>query len=232
MKDETAYIPLVPARIYGVRHFTVAHYGALKAVTQDFDWLPGLNTASCCYGCERPGGLLCTCGFYAFHGIIPNSYESPLRIAAVIAGEGRATVGELGFRVEKARIVALVHPLMETSKRTRIKLIAYNLLAVLALVGTLIIACGVWLTSSENTVTLALMTFLVALGVAVRGKRRLLALQYVFLFHRRIKLIHSIYKDVAWHSSLEEAIKGLPLQGIPENYKVPKTPYRQKEVQL
>src|SRR5690606_24753546 len=78
-------------------------------------WHPGLNFASCrrnafnprvCNGVE-PG---CECGFYAYWTLDGGTLEwSPREhyIVGVIKGYGRTTIGERGFRCEKARIVAL-----------------------------------------------------------------------------------------------------------------------------
>src|SRR5690606_17059618 len=78
-------------------------------------WHPGLNFASCrrnafspraCNGVE-PG---CQCGFYAYWTLNHRALGwSPFEryIVGVIEGFGKTTIGELGFRCEKARIVAL-----------------------------------------------------------------------------------------------------------------------------
>lgn len=89
-------------------------------------WHPGLNFASCrpdhaffspraCNGVE-PG---CRCGFYAYWTLNHHALGwSPFEhyIVGVIEGFGKTTIGERGFRCEKARIVALAprpqHPML------------------------------------------------------------------------------------------------------------------------
>lgn len=54
-------------------------------------------------------GLGCSCGFYAyFDG--RNDYKDPQRISAIIEGYGVCTVGDRGFRAEKARLLGLIVP--------------------------------------------------------------------------------------------------------------------------
>lgn len=54
------------------------------------------------------GGVTCSCGFYAyFDG--RNDYAKPGRVSALVEGYGVCTVGERGFRAEKARLVALIN---------------------------------------------------------------------------------------------------------------------------
>ena len=56
-------------------------------------------------------GLGCKCGFYAyFDGM--NDYMQTGRVAAVVEGFGVYTLGSRGFRTSKARLVALIEPLM------------------------------------------------------------------------------------------------------------------------
>jgi hypothetical protein len=79
----------------------LSFWGALIGPLQ-----PGPNAAFCVHGCSRRGRLLCTCGFYA--------WSSPpterLAVQGVIAGWGRVTVHEHGWRAEKAQILALIDP--------------------------------------------------------------------------------------------------------------------------
>lgn len=56
---------------------------------------------------HQPGGLRCSCGFYAFFDG-SNTYELSTRVTAIIEGYGVCSVGDRGFRAEKARLVALV----------------------------------------------------------------------------------------------------------------------------
>lgn len=58
---------------------------------------------------HQVGNVNCGCGFYAyFDG--SNTYGQHDRVTAVVEGYGVCTVGDRGFRAEKARLVALVDP--------------------------------------------------------------------------------------------------------------------------
>lgn len=55
------------------------------------------------------GQIDCSCGYYAyFDG--GNDYAAPGQVTGIIEGYGTVTVGDRGFRAEKARLVALVDP--------------------------------------------------------------------------------------------------------------------------
>lgn len=53
-------------------------------------------------------GVDCTCGFYAYFDEEANPNHQSGQIHGLIEGTGIATVGTRGFRVEKARLIALV----------------------------------------------------------------------------------------------------------------------------
>lgn len=56
-----------------------------------------------------PGQLHCSCGFYAYYTID----DAPLArqgIVGIVAGTGRVTAGQKGFRAQRAQILALVVP--------------------------------------------------------------------------------------------------------------------------
>lgn len=65
---------------------------------------------------HQVGQVGCTCGFYAYTDE-RNDYAEPSRVAAVVEGYGVCTVGDRGFRAEKARLLALVLPTDSTLKR-------------------------------------------------------------------------------------------------------------------
>lgn len=84
-----------------------------------------INTAGCAHysnGLNTDGKLHqvasmnCTCGFYAYFRETPetrtyrNSVHDGFGVEGAIFGFGRATVGSLGFRCSKARILGLVIP--------------------------------------------------------------------------------------------------------------------------
>jgi hypothetical protein len=86
-----------------------------------YQWAPGLRTASCNYSrfhwppvdIDPASGFTCGCGFWAYFEHSPVSWMQPggrLTVEGIIAGTGRTIFGELGFRCEQARIVALAVP--------------------------------------------------------------------------------------------------------------------------
>lgn len=92
-------------------------------------WVPGENTAECRKAAIPPSvmgakwgfdmklklpepcdGVMpdCTCGFYAYWDVGDDEVSTgPHGIVGVIEGYGKTTIGEHGFRCEKARIIAL-----------------------------------------------------------------------------------------------------------------------------
>lgn len=55
-------------------------------------------------------GQGCACGFYAYYDLRYSAYRNDYHVPAVIEGYGHVTVGERGFRAEKARLVAVAYP--------------------------------------------------------------------------------------------------------------------------
>lgn len=124
---------LVPASVFGIRRFGIDPYGRLTGLVHRQVWLPGVNEARCRKNesgfhvswmsfsvagttatgepvPEAPEGhdaphALCQCGFYAFHhGVASYAGDGPI---GVIEGNGNAVVGPMGFRIQRAKIVAL-----------------------------------------------------------------------------------------------------------------------------
>lgn len=223
MDQQFSSLPLVASHIYGVRNFRIASYGALAAVTRDFEWFPGVNNATCDNGCERPAGISCTCGFYAFHGVFANSHRTPFHVEAVIAGEGRATVGDLGFRVEKAKIVALVDPYMQNSGRARFALLKRFFFPVITLLTpfVLVLSVLIGLIGQQRYVEAVNILWLSLVFIVIFSPHMAHLPKNVvrsFTIGRKLRLARNIYKDVAWYPSLEEAVKDYPLQGLPQDY--------------
>lgn len=112
--------PLVVGTITGKRAWRVVREDgkvALRSYAFEYHWQPGVNKAICAgNGGWNPAHVTaqqtCHCGFYAYYRD-STSYHipySPRTVSGVIEGWGRTTIGRLGFRCEKARIVALVAP--------------------------------------------------------------------------------------------------------------------------
>lgn len=76
---------------------------------------------------HTPGDPACGCGFWAYYGEgLDSPYAGQNRIAGVIEGYGRTTLGTKGFRCEKAKIVALMVPLPAKPKEPEPKAEPYD----------------------------------------------------------------------------------------------------------
>lgn len=129
--------PFLAGTLTGIRSFNVDGLGRLSAVTRGFAWQPGENEATCLidpfsrmvqtisgafqvptavihYGngdsekAHRAGQKGCSCGFYAYFDLGHNPHHQKGNVLGLIEGYGLMTVGDRGFRCEKARLVALV----------------------------------------------------------------------------------------------------------------------------
>lgn len=119
--------PLVAGSVLGFRHFDLLPGPTLGSVIHDYQWGPGMNTGRCIFAAERrwdhkskrtvdwyghrAGKQDCTCGYYAYYHPWRSSYASSTRAFGVIEGFGRVSMGPLGFRAEKAKLVAVCLPL-------------------------------------------------------------------------------------------------------------------------
>jgi hypothetical protein len=121
--------------VRGARSWNVDKLGRLTGVTFKQVWRPGENTAECrareddfayrvstllSYGRqvevdltpkarEAHSMVSCKCGFYGYYEG-SNDYHSTDRVSGVVEGFGESIIGTRGFRVAKARIVALQIP--------------------------------------------------------------------------------------------------------------------------
>ena len=121
-------VPLVIGALRGRRNFKVMEHleadnlaDAKVVLTSpshsDFTWFDGENIALC--GCMRysstnpetekhtPGEMHAGCGFYAYTNHKYFEYEHNTQAIGVVEGYGRMTVGDLGFRAQKARILGI-----------------------------------------------------------------------------------------------------------------------------
>lgn len=109
----------------GRRAFNLDQSGFLRGPVFPAAFGPGDNTAKChagSYGLtpmltrsngavdHKPGSKKCACGFYAYYDATQSEYDQYSHVVAVIEGFGRVTIGDRGFRCEKARVVAVVKP--------------------------------------------------------------------------------------------------------------------------
>lgn len=99
--------------IYGYRHFRDTR-GQLRGINMShYPFMPGINVAKCVHKPFRKrhkapvGG--CQCGIYGFYSddidVYSEGHEGP---SGIIAAWGSVVSGDLGFRAEKAELVALV----------------------------------------------------------------------------------------------------------------------------
>lgn len=102
--------------------------GTLTGRYKPYRWMDGVNTALCPFiDLEHQApGIDCSCGFYALYspwiewpgepiqtkvrGISPILLSPQGLIVGVIAASGKTVLGKIGFRAEKARIVAFTLP--------------------------------------------------------------------------------------------------------------------------
>lgn len=115
--DNGADPAFIPAEIRGYRMWTYHRSSGplLRAVAMGYEWLRGVNRATCAYDhehkppvkdCRRTGH---GCGFYGWHTGFPDGFEDPVKypVLGVIRVSGRIILGTKGFRAEKAEIEAL-----------------------------------------------------------------------------------------------------------------------------
>lgn len=126
--------PLVVGSVVGERYFNIDNLGRLVSLNAPVPFLPGVNEAVCrkeiyqsgmwipvyvgmghypsevrvtaTHGGHQVAGLDCSCGYYAFFeraGVFKGAF-------GIIEGTGVCTVGQLGFRAERAQLLALVRP--------------------------------------------------------------------------------------------------------------------------
>lgn len=73
-------------------------------------------------GRHAVAGAQCTCGFYAYFDVDDDEYANMAStVMGIFDGFGRATVGPLGFRVERGHIKAFVNPFSLRSTIGRIR---------------------------------------------------------------------------------------------------------------
>ncbi len=116
-KAEPATEVLLSSRDQGASMMRPARPVPLLTGAAGYAWQPGMNEARCRYrgdAHEPPveydeQGAECGCGLWAYWKLgIGNWSGSDVPVLGIIEGTGRVLIGELGFRCQKARIIALV----------------------------------------------------------------------------------------------------------------------------
>lgn len=94
--------------VKGARSFRIDALGRLTGVSFKKVWMPGENTSECLAGVPHKDGKFpeCKCGFYGYYEG-SNDFHDKGMVSAVVEGYGDAVIGTSGFRVTKARILAL-----------------------------------------------------------------------------------------------------------------------------
>jgi len=94
--------------VKGARSFRIDIYGRLTGIHYRQVWTPGENEATCQAATPHKEGAFsgCKCGFYGYYEG-SNDYHSTGYVSGMVEGYGDAVIGTNGFRVTKARIVAL-----------------------------------------------------------------------------------------------------------------------------
>jgi hypothetical protein len=90
--------------------FTVGPTWSAPSIVDD---APGVKDVTLAHAKpkHRVGQKDCTCGYYAyFDGQNDYHDKSDARLAGLIEGYGNVTIGERGFRAQKAKLVALIIP--------------------------------------------------------------------------------------------------------------------------
>jgi len=93
----------------GARSFKIDPLGRLTGIHYRQVWTPGENQAECRadLGNHAEGQFpQCRCGFYGYYDG-SNDYHDRGLVSGVVEGYGEAVLGSQGFRVMKARILAL-----------------------------------------------------------------------------------------------------------------------------
>lgn len=198
---------LIPDSVYGCRRWSVGPQGSLFSFSAGYKWVSGWQTATCHGRRHHLGtveGMYCGCGFWAYwskngeHVRIEGT--STNHVVGIIEGKGKAVVGNSGFRIAEARIVALV---MEPPKLLRL---AWFLPV---LIGAVI---GFYLTLS----VLAFSGLSVGAGAYYAGATGALGVllgwhMTKFGFTKKQKLAAK-YPEVKFYSSWSAALRDFPVE--------------------
>lgn len=107
------YVGVLP--VYKVLNFDpgVTTSRLVSPIRSRFAWMQGENVAKCMYGCRRPGGKGCVCGFYgcwSIKSILHYRLPCAVAVIAVCDAYGKITYGTKGVRAEKMKIKAFINP--------------------------------------------------------------------------------------------------------------------------
>lgn len=114
--SDFAGLDLAAGDVTGMRVWNLDVWGRLTGVSYPVVWTPGENVAACrranssyvyfdkeAEGCPGITDPKCGCGFWAYHY---GGADHTGHVTGIISGYGKTTIGERGFRCEKAKVVA------------------------------------------------------------------------------------------------------------------------------
>jgi uncharacterized membrane protein (DUF485 family) len=198
---------LVPSSVYGCRRWNV-NDGKLWSFSAGYRWEPGWQTATC-HGAphhlSNPNGaygVYCGCGFWAYWNKngehVKITMPNPNQVVGIIEGRGSALVGNSGFRVSEARIVALV----VDSSRKQLLVKAGFLAGIICYFA--VMAVIAFTTDQANWSVLYGVVGGILFGVGVVALRRVPIGAYQKLARN--------YPDVKFYNSWSAAFKDFPVE--------------------
>lgn len=205
--------PFVAGTINGIRHFRIDRLGRLCPVSKhEAPWKPGLNTAThmgYTTQAHSVAGAGCDCGFYAFFSDRQRGNYNLTEIRGIIRAHGRVTIGSLGFRAEKAEIVALVSTGRWRTIPFAARIVAIGWLAALATLVTLASITG------AAGFIIPAVTVGIVTGVLVTAGSIILTLDDdwdgTFPSGRIPPSTRALYPDVPVFRSLRRALRKFPV---------------------
>lgn len=223
--------PLVMGSIEGLRSFRVNEEGKLAAVVdENFVYHEGINDAKCFFNdhyeemnalyqmtgfphlplrpLHRVGAKNCSCGFYAYTDSFAVSFDLPSTVLGVVEGSGLVTVGSLGFRAERAKVVALVMP----SPLRRRRFIDLYLLAAFNTLNFLFQLTHFFTSGRPNVfaLTVTLLSCLFTAVLIAAAKRGSYRKDLQPIASDRLEKLKENYPSVTWYSSRRKLLKAYP----------------------
>jgi hypothetical protein len=208
--------------VRGMRTFRVRLDGRLASVNRPHVWSPGTNTAQCqttegeCQG--YVGHPRCTCGFYAYHD--GSEGDAQGIVTGIIDGFGCATIGTKGFRVSKAKILALCLPydadqIRAYTRRFRFWLaltFSCAFLMGMALSMSMFVIFG--MTVFPSLLGLAPMVSMFSLVGAIRAYQKASRCRQQLFVSRAVPMakIREIYPDAQIFNSVAEMLAAFPVR--------------------
>lgn len=214
---------LVASDVVGARTFMVGSSGQLRSPVQYYLWSEGVNHSICHAYCRDPRsiyyGMDCGCGFYAyFKKQYATEYKFQNCILGLISGTGRAKVGDRGFHVEKAEIIALIDPYMVVKRKwwqSRWLRVPLAVLIMFTAPVLLAIFDSLW-----DLFMLLSFGFLALLITARTSPTWEVEIDELNPSEEDMQAVRKMYPNIPFYPTLEDALKDHPLTFVPEGVKV------------